>query len=89
MDDIGEHSGLFDENLGSNDYHFMCSPVGDNGGTCLEVDPSSASASVSSGSSSGSVWDLSPCREAPALALVGSSALALLPHLTAPPPIVP
>ena len=89
VDDTGERGGLFDENPGSNDRHFMCSLVGDNSGTCLEVDPSGASASVSSRPSLGSTWDLSPRREAPVPALVGSSALALPPHSTMPPLIVP
>jgi hypothetical protein len=89
VDDTGERGGLFDENLGSNDRHFMCFQAGDNDGTCLEVDPSDASASVSSGSSLGSARDLSPRWEAPAPALVGSSTLALSPHSTAPPSIVP
>jgi hypothetical protein len=89
VDDTGERGGSFDENPGSNDRHFMCSPAGDNGDTCLEADPSGDDASVSSGSYSRFAWDLCPRREAPAPALVGSSSLASPPQSTVPPPIMP
>jgi hypothetical protein len=48
VDDTDERGGSFDENLGSNGRHFMCSPASDNVGTCLEVDPSGTDASISS-----------------------------------------